>query len=69
MSPAALRITDGSMNVASLRSFVGAQVVVETADGTTRAQLLSCVRDSAWFVSGDTDLVLHLHDIRSVRVC
>ena len=69
MSQAAVFGTNGSVSFVALRPLVGNEVVIETADGTTRARLLSCVRDSAWFVSGDTDLVLQLDEIRSVRGC
>jgi hypothetical protein len=55
------------VTLASLRAFLGTDVVVETATGRTPARLLSAVRDSAWFVTNDTDLVVQLDDIVSVR--
>ena len=55
------------VTLASLRAFLGSDVVVETATGRTPARLLSAVRDSAWFVANDTDLVVHLDEIVSVR--
>lgn len=50
-----------------LRPLVGAQVVVRTASALWRGTLLSCVKDSAWFVIDDTDVVVHIHDLVSVR--
>ncbi len=51
----------------ALRPLVGAQVVVRTASALWRGTLLSCVKDSAWFVIDDTDVVVHVHDLVSVR--
>ena len=50
-----------------LRTLVGAQVVVRTASTLWRGTLLSCVKDSAWFVVDDTDVVVSLHDLVSVH--
>jgi hypothetical protein len=50
-----------------LRPLLGSRVIVRTASVTLCGTLLSCVKGSAWFVVGDTDVVLHLDDIVSVR--
>ena len=50
-----------------LRPLLGASVVVRTTTSLLRGTLLSCVRDSAWFVVDDTDVVVHVHDLVSVR--
>ena len=50
-----------------LRPLLGASVVVRTTTSLWRGTLLSCVRDSAWFVVDDTDVVVHVHDLVSVR--
>jgi hypothetical protein len=50
-----------------LRPLRGAQVVVRTGSALWRGTLLSCVKDSAWFVVDDTDVVVNLHDLVSVR--
>jgi hypothetical protein len=50
-----------------LRQLRGAQVVVRTGSALWRGTLLSCVKDSAWFVVDDTDVVVSLHDLVSVR--
>ena len=41
-----------------LRPLRGAQVVVRTGSALWRGTLLSCVKDSAWFVVDDTDVVV-----------
>ncbi|MFP3902513.1 MAG: hypothetical protein ACLFXM_16780 [Acidimicrobiia bacterium] len=51
----------------ALRPLLGADVVVRTASAFWRGTLLSCVRDSAWFVVDDTDVVIHLDEILSIR--
>ena len=50
-----------------LRPLLGASVVVRTTTSLWRGTLLSCVRDSAWFVVDDTDVVVHVHDLVSVH--
>ena len=50
-----------------LRPLLGAQVVVRTASALWHGSLLSCVEDSAWFVVDDTDVVVHIDDLVSVR--
>jgi len=50
-----------------LRQLRGAQVVVRTPSTFWRGTLLSCVKDSAWFVVDDTDVVVSIHDLVSVR--
>jgi hypothetical protein len=51
----------------ALRPLLGAAVIVRTLAATWRGTLLSCVKDSAWFVVDDTDVVLHLDEIVSIR--
>ena len=51
----------------ALRPFLGAVVIVRTFAATWRGTLLSCVKDSAWFVVDDSDVVLHLDEILSVH--
>ena len=51
-----------------LRPLRGAQVVVRTGSALWRGTLLSCVKDSAWFVVDDDDVVVHLDQIQSIRV-
>ena len=67
MSTTALAATDGRLTMAAMRSFIGLDVIVETVAGAAKGRLLSCVRDSAWFVVDDDDVVLHLGDIVSIR--
>jgi hypothetical protein len=50
-----------------LRPLRGAQVLVRTGSSLWRGTLLSCVKDSAWFVVDDTDVVVSLHDVVSVH--
>jgi ribosome maturation factor RimP len=52
----------------ALRPLLGRTVVVRTAATLWRGTLLSCVRDSAWFVVDDADVVVHLDDLVSVHV-
>jgi hypothetical protein len=52
---------------AVLRPLLGARVVVRTASALWRGTLLSCVKDSAWFVVDDVDVVVPLGDLVSVR--
>jgi hypothetical protein len=40
---------------------------VRTASALWRGTLLSCVKDSAWFVVDDVDVVLPIDDLVSVR--
>jgi hypothetical protein len=51
----------------ALRPLLGAAVIVRTIAATWRGTLLSCVKDSAWFVVDDTDVVLHLDEIISIH--
>jgi hypothetical protein len=51
----------------ALRPLLGATVVVRTMSALWRGTLLSCVRDSAWFVVDDADVVVPLHELVSVR--
>jgi hypothetical protein len=50
-----------------LRPLLGAPVIVRTASALWRGTLLSCVKDSAWFVVDDVDVVVHLDDLVSVH--
>ena len=50
-----------------LRPLLGASVVVRTTTSLWRGTLLSCVRDSAWFVVDDTDVVVHVRELVSVH--
>jgi hypothetical protein len=50
-----------------LRPLRGAQVLVRTGSSLWRGTLLSCVKDSAWFVVDDTDVVVSLHEVVSVH--
>lgn len=49
-----------------LRALLGARVVVRTASALWYGTLLSCVKDSAWFVVDDTDVVVHIDELISV---
>jgi hypothetical protein len=40
---------------------------VRTTTALWRGTLLSCVRDSAWFVVDDTDVVVHVDDLVAVH--
>jgi hypothetical protein len=51
----------------ALRPLMGIDVVVSTAATLWRGRLLSCVKDSAWFVVDDDDVVVHLDQIQSIR--
>ena len=50
-----------------LRPLLGASVVVRTTTALWRGTLLSCVRDSAWFVVDDTDVVVHVDALVAVH--
>jgi hypothetical protein len=51
----------------TLRPLLGGSVVVRTAGALWRGTLLSCVRDSAWFVVDDQDVVVPIDSLVSVR--
>lgn len=51
----------------TLRPLLGGNVVVRTAGALWRGTLLSCVRDSAWFVVDDQDVFVPLDTLVSVR--
>jgi hypothetical protein len=51
----------------TLRPLVGSVVMVRTPSMLWRGTLLSCVRDSAWFVVDDADVVVRLDEILSIR--
>jgi hypothetical protein len=55
------------MTVRALRPLVGSPVIVRTGSGLWRGTLVSCVRDSAWFVVEGDDVVVRLHHLVSVR--
>lgn len=50
----------------ALRPLVGTAVVVRTFAATWRGTLLSCIRNSAWLVVDDRDVMIRLDDIISV---
>jgi hypothetical protein len=50
----------------ALRPLVGAEVIVRTPVRLWRGRLLSCVKNSAWLVVDDDDVVVHLDDIVSI---
>jgi hypothetical protein len=56
-----------AVSPAVLRPLLGARVIVRTASALWRGTLLSCVKDSAWFVVDDVDVVVPLGDLVSVR--
>jgi hypothetical protein len=51
----------------ALRPLLGAAVIVRTFAATMRGTLLSCVKDSAWLVIDDSDVVLHFDEIISIH--
>jgi hypothetical protein len=51
----------------ALRPLLGIDVIVHTRATLWRGRLLSCVKDSAWFVVDDDDVVVHLDQIQSIR--
>jgi hypothetical protein len=55
------------VTVSVLRPLLGDSVVVRTASALWQGTLLSCVKDSAWFVVDDIDVVVPLDDLLSVR--
>jgi hypothetical protein len=67
MTPTTLAERQPMMTSRLLRPLLGSLVTVRTASGLIRGTLLSCVKGSAWFVVDDTDVVVHLDDIISVR--
>lgn len=50
-----------------LQPLLGHSVVVRTASALWRGTLLSYVKDSAWFIVDDDDVVVPLGDLLSVR--
>jgi hypothetical protein len=50
-----------------LRPLLGVSVVVCTASALWRGTLLSYVKDSAWFIVDDADVVVPLDDLVSVH--
>jgi hypothetical protein len=50
-----------------LRPLLGVSVVVRTTSALWRGTLLSYVKDSAWFIVDDVDVVVHLDDLVSVH--
>lgn len=56
-----------AVSPAVLRPLLGARVIVRTASALWRGTLLSCVKDSAWFVVDDVDVVMPLDELVSVR--
>jgi hypothetical protein len=64
MSPIVTDLPEVTARV--LRPLVGSPVLVRTGSALWRGTLVSCVRDSAWFVVDDADVVVPLHDLVSV---
>jgi hypothetical protein len=56
-----------AVTVRALRPLLGGEVVVCTASALWRGRLLSCVKNSAWFVVDDNDVVVQIDDLVSVR--
>ena len=50
-----------------LRPLLGRPVSVRTPSRLVQGILLSCVKDSAWLVVDDADVVLRLDDIRWIE--
>jgi hypothetical protein len=55
------------VNTRALRPLLGAAVTVRTLAATVSGTLLSCVKDSAWLVVDDSDVVIQLDEIISIR--
>lgn len=51
----------------AIRPLLGGAVTVRTIAATLHGTLLSCVKDSAWLVVDDTDVVVHLDEIISIH--
>jgi hypothetical protein len=51
----------------TMRSLLGSAVVVRTIAATWRGTLLSCVKDSAWLVVNDTDVMIDNDEIIYVK--
>ncbi|HEY3141491.1 MAG TPA: hypothetical protein VGJ86_10195 [Acidimicrobiales bacterium] len=56
-----------TVSTRALRPLLGAAVTVRTFAATWRGTLLSCVKDSAWLVVDDADIVLRLNEIVSIQ--
>jgi hypothetical protein len=67
MTPTTVAEAQPMLTARLLRPLLGSLVIVRTASGLLRGTLLSCVKGSAWFVVDDTDVVVALDDIISVR--
>jgi hypothetical protein len=67
MTPMTVAEAQPMLTARLLRPLLGSLVTVRTASGLLRGTLLSCVTGSAWFVVDDTDVVVPLDDIISVR--
>jgi hypothetical protein len=50
------------------RPLLGSLVDVHTTSGSLRGVLLSAVKDSAWLVVDDADVVVPLAEIMAIRV-
>jgi hypothetical protein len=59
--------TPPEVTVRALRPLVGSSVVVRTGSALWRGTLVSCVRDSAWFVVDGDDVVIRLRHLVSVH--
>jgi hypothetical protein len=67
MRPTAVDRSPSPLTPQTLRPLLGIEVIVRTAATLWRGRLLSCVKDSAWFVVDDDDVVVHLDQIESIR--
>ena len=67
MRPTAVDRSPNRLTPQALRPLLGIDVIVRTAVNLWRGRLLSCVKDSAWFVVDDDDVVVHLDQIESIR--
>jgi hypothetical protein len=56
-----------SVTARRFRPLLGSMVVVHTTSGSLRGVLLSYVKDSAWLVVDDADVVVPLADIAAIR--
>jgi hypothetical protein len=52
-----------------LRPLLGSGIIVRTRSATVRGTLLSCVKNSAWLVVEDDDVVVPLDDMVAVWAC
>lgn len=56
-----------SVSSRAVRPLIGAAVVVRTLAATWHGTLLSCVKDTAWLVVDDVDVMVRLEEIVSIQ--